>query len=250
VLTLICLWCKQPFSAKRSDALFCSASHRQARHRAKIRRATIAVTGRPLKFAYADPPYPGKAHLYRQDPGYAGEVDHEALLSRLEQYDGWALSTSAEALPRILALCVARSCLVRVCGWYRGARSHKSARLLNAWEPVILWGGRRLLFGVRGDGVTDFLFTRRPRRRVTLPGAVIGMKRPEVIRWIFELLGAGEGDTFDDLYPGSGMVGRCWQDYCSPAPAGTDTRLPGPGVTPRDRGRIRRADLNVAPAGT
>ena len=31
-----------------------------------------------MKIAYADPPYIGCAHLYRDHPDYAGEVDHPA----------------------------------------------------------------------------------------------------------------------------------------------------------------------------
>src|ERR1041384_41386 len=51
------------------------------------------------------PPYPGKAFYYRDHPDYAGEVDHADLIARLAAYDGWALSTSAAALPAVLALC-------------------------------------------------------------------------------------------------------------------------------------------------
>ena len=46
---------------------------------------------RPLiRIGYADPPYPGCAHLYKDHPDYAGEVDHAALVERLRsEYDGW-----------------------------------------------------------------------------------------------------------------------------------------------------------------
>lgn len=65
--------------------------------------------GSARRLAYADPPYPGKARLYyREHPDYGGEVDHVELLSRLATYDGWALSTSAAALPSVLALAVAQ----------------------------------------------------------------------------------------------------------------------------------------------
>jgi hypothetical protein len=52
--------------------------------------------------AYADPPYPGKAWMYRGEPTYAGEVDHAALIASLKAFDGWALSTSARALRHVL----------------------------------------------------------------------------------------------------------------------------------------------------
>ena len=51
---------------------------RQARHRflRAAGQASPVAGGRPLRLAYADPPYPGKAWLYRGHPDYAGEVDH------------------------------------------------------------------------------------------------------------------------------------------------------------------------------
>ena len=60
-----------------------------------------------MRFAYADPPYPGQSkRLYGDHPDYAGEVDHTALVDRLvsEYPDGWALSTSVEALRGVLVL--------------------------------------------------------------------------------------------------------------------------------------------------
>lgn len=51
-----------------------------------------------MKIGYADPPYPGCAHLYRDHPDYDGEVDHVALIERLQsEFDGWVLHTSATA---------------------------------------------------------------------------------------------------------------------------------------------------------
>ena len=60
---------------------------------------------RPMRFAYADPPYPGNAGYYPEQ----AEVDHEVLVEWLvaDFRDGWALSTSAAALQRVLSLCPA-----------------------------------------------------------------------------------------------------------------------------------------------
>jgi len=55
----------------------------------------------------------------------------------------------------------------------------------------------------------------------TLPGRVIGAKPAAVCRWIFTLLGAGPGDTLDDLFPGSGAVGRAWAAYTAQQPSST-----------------------------
>jgi hypothetical protein len=47
-----------------------------------------------VRIAYADPPYPGCAKLYRDHPDYGGEVDHRALVARLQdEFDGWVLHT-------------------------------------------------------------------------------------------------------------------------------------------------------------
>jgi hypothetical protein len=90
----------------------CSVRRRQARHRflRAVGHADSVAPGRPLQLAYADLPYPGSARLYRDHPDYGGEVDHAALIARLAGYDGWALSTSAQALPvvLVLALCPPR----------------------------------------------------------------------------------------------------------------------------------------------
>jgi hypothetical protein len=169
--------------------------------------AESVAPSRPLRLAYADPPYPGKARLYRDHPDYGGEVDHAVLIGRLGAYDGWALSTSAGALPAMLALCPAG---VRVAAWHRGERPTPSRWPLHAWEPVIYHGGRQLITGghrradslVCGVGPLD-----------TLPGRVIGAKPAAVCRWIFTLLGAAPGDTLDDLFPRSGAVSRAWAAY-------------------------------------
>ena len=50
-------------------------------------------------------------------PDYGGDVDHAALIDRLAAYDGWALSTSAEALPSVLALCPPGRSRRRLAPW-------------------------------------------------------------------------------------------------------------------------------------
>jgi hypothetical protein len=140
----ICDWCKGPISdAARRDAITCSKSCRQARHRfvREIGSGARVEDGHARRLAYADPPYPGKSKLYYgSHPDYAGEVDHAALIVSLSaDFDAWALSTSAEALQSVLALCPPG---VRVASWHRGHRTHSTATVpVNAWEPVI-YGGR------------------------------------------------------------------------------------------------------------
>ena len=201
---------------------------RQARHRflRAAGQAGPVAGGRPLRLAYADPPYPGKAWLYRGHPDYAGEVDHAALIRRLAGYDGWALSTSAEALPGCWR------CARPGCGWRPGTAASGPPRAGGRCTP----GNRSSTAGGR-QIIRDRLQPRRADSIVcgvapvtTLPGRVIGAKPAAVCRWIFDLLGAGPGDTLDDLFPGSGAVTRAWaactgHDPSRPSP--TDATAPG-----------------------
>lgn len=197
---------------------------RQARHRFTAAvGVSSARAATPLRLAYADPPYPGRsARYYADHPDYAGEVDHTALLEQLSAYDGWALSTAADALPQVLA---SRPPGVRVAAWVRGERPNpRAGRPLNAWEPVIYWGGRTLrdttpprsttreLADVDEPSRVDVLI-RRPRPRATDPGHVTGAKPADFARWIFDLLGAQAGDELDDLFPGSGGIDRAWSTF-------------------------------------
>ncbi|MDF2991867.1 MAG: hypothetical protein K0S37_2381 [Microbacterium sp.] len=138
-----CAWCRREIPANlRVDAICCSVRCRQARHRFTSGVGVATDVGNDvLRLAYADPPYPGKSRrYYGSHPDFAGEVDHRRLVEQLNGYDGWALSTSASALQDVLALCPPGS---RVAPWVRGERPTRSAGPLNAWEPVIYWGGRR-----------------------------------------------------------------------------------------------------------
>lgn len=235
-----CAWCNEPLPAGvRSDTVTCSKRCRQARHRvttavrdasrhtrgardgsAAAARDVSQVDARRLqvrRLAYADPPYPGKAFYYRGHKDYAGEVDHAELLSRLATYDGWALSTSARALPDVLALAVERGLAVRVAAWVRGARPHATPRhALNAWEPVIY-----VPVSSRGTGAARRLdvLQHGVAPMTTLPGRVIGAKPAAFCRWMFDLIGAGPDDSLDDLFPGSGIVGMAWRAYVSCGPA-------------------------------
>jgi len=74
-VTRLCAWCKNSIPAKaRRDAVCCSVRCRPAQHRflRAVGYAEAVPPGRPLRLAYADPPYPGKAWLYRDHPDYRG----------------------------------------------------------------------------------------------------------------------------------------------------------------------------------
>lgn len=166
-----------------------------------------------MKLAYADPPYPGtSARYYADHPDYAGEVDHQELIDRLiDDYpDGWALSTSAEALPEILGMIYTEP-PPQVAAWFRGERPTASYWPLHAWEPVIYFGGRPYLSSIDERRIDSLVHVARARR--TDPRHVIGAKPAAFCYWMFDLLGARPGDTLDDLYPGSGGIGRAWHEF-------------------------------------
>lgn len=244
-----CAWCRSRIRATaRRDARFCSQSCRQASHRFTRGAVARARCDASMRFAYADPPYPGMAHLYRGHPDYAGEVDHSRLAEQLvtDFPDGWALSTSARALPFVLS-CFA-GVDVSVAAWFRRRRPNVTARRpVSAWEPVVFAGGRDASpvatsdasAAAPGDG------SRQPGRdaslvdrghaslvddghvcrwdaviclgstRTTDPNRVIGAKPAEFAYWMFDLLGALPGDELVDLFPGSGGIGRAWAHYTS-----------------------------------
>src|SRR5258707_6210860 len=95
----LCQWChKSPAAIGRRDSKFCSKLCRQASWRFVVAPAArdIEATDRPMHFAYADPPYPGKAYYYPENR----EVSYASLLERLVRSysDGWALSVSSSGL--------------------------------------------------------------------------------------------------------------------------------------------------------
>lgn len=180
-----------------------------------------------MRFAYADPPYPGQAKRHYGDhPDYGGEVDHEALVARLESDypDGWALSTSVAALADVLALCpkggpskkrawggsVKLGTGVRVCAWIRTGIPFPPSRVMWSWEPVIVripnWRQRH-----KHDFIPDTLIATQPRG--FLGNDITGQKPIAFCHWIFDLLGASGDDELDDLFPGSGAVTTAWDAW-------------------------------------
>ncbi len=176
-----------------------------------------------MKFAYADPPYIGCARrFYKNQPDYAGEVDHKELLDRLhnDYPDGWALSASMTSLWDIIPV-IPKERKCRIAAWCKpfgqmGALGWPQ----YCWEPVIFCGGRRR--PRTGGSIADFIISngfyavighrgasRNTARRVNFPGA----KPDEFCYWIFELLNMKPGDELADLFPGTGRVARAWETY-------------------------------------
>lgn len=214
----VCAWCRRAVASDvRRDAKFCSKRCRQAHHRFGSACVVRQRATAELRFAYADPPYPGLARRYYEGhPDYAGEVDHGELLSRLQGFDGWALSTSSSTgLRHVMWLCEERGLDVRCASWHRGHRPGKSYWPHDGWEPVVYWGGRRE--EPSADMPVNVLeYVSRPR--TTDPARVVGAKPAAFCYWLFDLLGALPGDGFVDVFPGSGGVARAWELYSAGGP--------------------------------
>lgn len=182
-----------------------------------------------MRFAYADPPYPRKARKYYGDhPDFRGEVDHADLIAWLEErFDGWALSTSQEALAQVLPHCpapLARGAAgggvrhqFRILSWCKpvaqpGAPQGPGPAALYGWEPVILRGGRPSSATPRPRDwlvCSPELYTLRPKP----DGYVTGAKPPPFAHWLFECAGLTPEDQFVDVFPGSGAVSREWRRW-------------------------------------
>jgi hypothetical protein len=162
-----------------------------------------------VRFAYADPPYLGCCTMYEHyhpDGRCWNEVStHDLLIKRLNEDfpDGWAMSASSPSLRSLLPLCPPD---VRVLPWCkRWHQIRKNVPVQHAWEPVIVRGGREQ---VNNPMVRDWFIGNATKGTGTK-----GAKSEEFCFWVFDVLGAKEGDELVDLYPGSGMVGRAWDRY-------------------------------------
>jgi len=168
-----------------------------------------------MRFAYADPPYLGQARHYRGHPQSAVWDDpetHRRLIDRLSVAypDGWALSASSPSLRVLLPMCPAD---VRVGAWVKPFHIYKKGvRPAYAWEPLIYRGGRNTNPPVPekgGKAITpkDFVSA-----NITLRKGLTGAKPEAFCRWLLDLLGWQVGDTVDDMFPGTGVLGRVLLD--------------------------------------
>lgn len=160
-----------------------------------------------MRFAYADPPYPGKsAKHYGDHPDFAGEVDHAELIERLETFDGWLLHTNSTALRELLPLTPEG---VRVMAWVKPfAVFKRNVSPAYAWEPILVKPLRKAEPN-RIDGMVmrDWL----SENIVLNKGEFAGAKPERLCCWLFEVSGLNPDDDFFDLYPGTGAVARAWE---------------------------------------
>lgn len=174
-----------------------------------------------MRFAFADPPYPGRSHLYRSvDRPDAAEVDHGELIDRLidEYPHGWALATDSRGLWTVVPLLRERagSVRARIGIWHFpdaspvgvGHPQGRDSRVGWSYEAVVFAGGR----GRPGVQIMDHLTAPRPDRKTD---GFVGQKPKLYTAWVLGLLGVQPGDTVDDLYPGSGAVRAAIDEYLS-----------------------------------
>jgi len=157
-----------------------------------------------MRFAYADPPYIGQAKKHYSHEELCEEVDHTQLIRKLLLYDGWALSCSSPSLKHILALCPED---VRVASWVKPFASFKPGiNPAYCWEPVLWYSSRKRT----REQITcrDWIDA-----NITLKRGLVGVKPNKFCYWLFELLNIEEGDTLDDMFPGSFSVTLAFNNW-------------------------------------
>lgn len=179
-----------------------------------------------MRFAYADPPYMGQAKKhYGKHADYAGEVDHAALIARMEtDFSGWALSLSMKSLATIIRLCPTD---VSVLAWFKPIAPPLGDHRRYNWEPVILRPMRRYGPGYVPTATIasppQFTFREKPASHV------IGEKPEAFAHWVFAAAGMTKEDELHDLFPGSGAITRAWETY-TPGPTVSDGYAASKGV--------------------
>jgi hypothetical protein len=160
------------------------------------------------------PPYPGCAHLYSDHPDYAGEVDHRALVERLERdFDGWVLHTHVLGLRMMEREHILPEDGIRICQWIKPFAAFKrNVSVAYAYEPVVIKAARKPVVSGRVV-MRDWIEAGWIKEPITLRRGLTGAKPEAVCHWAFELVGAELGDALTDLFPGTGAVTRAWQTW-------------------------------------
>lgn len=162
-----------------------------------------------MKIGYADPPYIGCAHLYKDHPDYAGEVDHVALVERLEaEFDGYVLHAGAHNTSEaILAPMAERH------GWRKGvwvkqfAAFKRNVPVAYAWEPVYIKAARKPVVSKRLV-MRDWIMC-----PITMKKGLTGAKPEAVTHWALEMVAARPEDELSDLFPGTGAITEHWRTW-------------------------------------
>lgn len=167
-----------------------------------------------MRIAYADPPYIGCAHLYRDHADYAGEVDHEALARQLfQEFDGFILHGSSTSIGQLASHVLKPETKggtsdVRCMAWVKGFAAFKrNVSVAYAWEPVYVRAARKPVVSAR-QCMRDWI-----ECPITLRKGLAGVKPEKVCWWAFEMVGARPDDDLVDLFPGTGAVTKAWERW-------------------------------------
>lgn len=162
-----------------------------------------------MRLGYADPPYINCAHLYKDHPDYAGEVDHAELVERLQsQYDGWVLHAAATPQSMAILAPLVEKTGARWMTWVKGFAAFKrNVSVAYAWEPVIVKAARKPVVSKRLV-MRDWI-----QESITLKKGLTGAKPEAVCHWAFETVGARPDDALDDMFPGTGAVTEAWRTW-------------------------------------
>lgn len=159
-----------------------------------------------MRLAYVDPPYYGYAEkfygdLHPEAAVYDTIEAHEALIARVvAEYDGWAFSMTSGNLHDLLPLFPADA---RVGAWVKPFASFKKGvSPAYTWEPVVFRPAPRK-HDITAPTVRDYVAV-----GITLQRGLVGAKPEGFCRWIVDLLGWQPGDTIEDVFPGTGVMGR------------------------------------------
>jgi len=165
------------------------------------------------RIGYADPPYIGCAHLYAAHPDYAGEVDHAALIERLEsEFDGWVLHAAATPFSMATLAPLIAKTEARWMAWMKPFAAFKrNVPVAYAWEPVIVKAARKPVVSKRL--VSRDWFQTAVRQNIATQKGLTGAKPEELCHWAFEMVAARPEDDLADLFPGTGAVTKAWKTW-------------------------------------
>ena len=162
-----------------------------------------------MKIGYADPPYINCAHLYKGHSDYGGEVDHVALVDKLQtEYDGWVLHAAATAVSIAVLAPLVEKTGARWMSWVKPFAAFKrNVPVAYAWEPVIVKAARKPVVSKRLV-MRDWVDC-----NITMKRGLTGAKPEKVCHWLFEVVGARPEDELHDMFPGTGAVMRAWETW-------------------------------------
>jgi hypothetical protein len=162
-----------------------------------------------MKIGYADPPYIGCAYLYKDHPDYGGEVDHAALVERLQsEFDGWVLHAAATPHSMAILAPLVEKTGARWMTWVKPFAAFKrNVPVAYAWEPVIVKPARKPVVSKRLV-MRDWIDC-----PITMKRGLTGAKPEKVCHWAFEMVAARPEDELADMFPGTGAVAAAWETW-------------------------------------